>query len=350
MKVIDLRSDTVTTPTEAMRKAMYDAEVGDDNAHEDPTVNHLEDLVCALLGKEAAILTASGTMSNLVAALAHTNRGDEVIMGSKAHMFWNEAGGVSTLGGVQVQLVPTDKGGRIDPADVEAAIRPDDVHAPRTSLVCLENTHNQCNGSVLTNEDMKAVADVAHAHGLPVHVDGARIFNAAVALEMPAHELCKDVDDVGFCLSKGLSAPVGSMLCGSADFIEEARRWRKIVGGSMRQAGVIAAAGVVAVETMIDRMVEDHAHARRLAEGLSNIPGINVDPDDFQTNIVFVEVDPTTGSTEEFTDRMKEEGVLTAYRGGGRFRLVTHREVNAEDVDTAVDRIAKVASEMRNAR
>jgi threonine aldolase len=196
---------------------------------------------------------------------------------------------------------------------------------------------------------MKAVADVAHAHGLPVHVDGARIFNAAVALEMPAHELCKDVDDVGFCLSKGLSAPVGSMLCGSSDFIEEARRWRKILGGSMRQAGVIAAAGVVAVETMIDRMAEDHAHARRLAEGLSHIPGINVDPDDFQTNIVFVEVNPSTGTTEEFTDRMKEEGVLTAYRGGGRFRLVTHRQVSAEDVDTAVDRIAKVASEMRNA-
>ena len=349
MKVIDLRSDTVTTPTEAMRKAMYDAEVGDDNAHEDPTVNHLEDLVCELLGKEAAILTASGTMSNLVAALAHTNRGDEVIMGSKAHMFWNEAAGVSTLGGVQLHLVPNDDRGRIDPADVEAAIRPKDVHSPRTALVCLENTHNQCNGSVLTNEDMKGVADVAHAHGLPVHVDGARIFNAAVALEMPAHELVKDVDDVGFCLSKGLSAPVGSMLCGSADFIEEARRWRKIVGGSMRQAGVIAAAGVVAVETMIDRMAEDHAHARQLAEGLSHISGINVDPDDFQTNITFVEVDPTTGTIAEFTDRMKDDGVLTAYSGGGRFRLVTHRHITAEDVDTAVDRIAKVASDMRNA-
>ncbi len=349
MKVIDLRSDTVTQPTEDMRKAMAEAEVGDDVLGEDPTMTRLEQMAAEMLGKEAAVFTASGTMSNLVAALTHCNRGDEVIMGSEAHMFWNEVGGTATLAGVQVRLVPNDDQGRLNPLEVAAAIRPKgNIHFPPTGLVCLENTHNRCNGGVLTPEDLKAVADVAHANGVPVHLDGARIFNAAVYLETPARELVRDVDDVCFCLSKGLSAPVGSLLCGSQEFIDRARKWRKMVGGGMRQVGILAAAGIVALETMIDRLAEDHAHARRLAEGLVLIPGIHVDPQRFPTNIVFVEVGPDLGSVQEFMGRLSQAGVKVSYPGSNRFRMVTHRHITAEDVDTAIDRVAGVARGMRS--
>ncbi len=350
MRVIDLRSDTVTQPTEAMRKAMAEAEVGDDVMGEDPTMIRLEQMTAELMGKEAAMFTASGTMSNLIASLTHCNRGDEVIMGSQAHMFWNEAGGTATLAGVQVQLVPNDHYGRLDPADVEAAIRPKgNVHFPTTSLVCLENTHNRANGGVLTAEDMKAVADVAHADDIPVHLDGARIFNASVRLEMPVKELVKDVDDVCFCLSKGLSAPVGSLICGSQEFIDKAHKWRKMVGGGTRQVGVLAAAGIVALETMVDRLAEDHARAHRLAEGLAQIPGIEVDPERFQTNIVFVDVDPSLGSVPEFMGRLSQEGVKVSYPGARRFRMVTHRHITAEDVDEAIDAVAKVSKDLRGA-
>ena len=344
MKVIDLRSDTVTHPTEAMRKAMYDAEVGDDVMGEDPTVLRLEEMAAELMGKEAALFTASGTMGNLMASLTHCSRGDEVIMGSQAHMFWNEAGGTSTLAGVQVRLVPNDDQGRMDPAEVAAAIRPrGNVHFPSTSLVCLENTHNRCNGGALTVDDTRAVADVAHANGVAVHLDGARIFNAAVCLETPVTELVKDVDDVSFCLSKGLSAPAGSLLCGSQEFIGQAKKWRKMVGGGMRQVGILAAAGIVALETMLDRLAEDHARARRLAEGLAHIPGIDVSPDRFPTNIVFVEVDPSLGPVPEFIERLSQEEVKVSYPGAQRFRMVTHREIAAEDVDVAIERVAIVA-------
>ena len=347
MKVIDLRSDTVTQPTEEMRKAMAEAEVGDDVMGEDPSINRLEEMAAELLGKEAALFTASGTMSNLIAALAHCSRGDEVIMGSEAHMFWNEVGGAATLAGVQVRLVRNDNQGRMDPQEVADAIRPKgNVHFPPTSLVCLENTHNRCNGGVLTPDDTKSVADVAHANGVAVHLDGARIFNAAVSLEMPAKELVKDVDDVCFCLSKALSAPVGSLLCGSQEFIEQAHKWRKMVGGGMRQAGVLASAGIVALETMIDRLAEDHAHARRLAEGLAQIPGIGVDPNQCQSNIVFVEVEPGLGPVQEFIGRLSQEGVRVSYPGANRFRMVAHRHISAEDVDTVIDRVAGVSREM----
>ncbi len=347
MKVIDLRSDTVTQPTEAMRKAMAEAEVGDDVMGEDPTIIRLEEMAAEMMGKESALFTASGTMSNLIASLAHCSRGDEVIMGSQAHMFWNEVGGSATLAGVQTRLIPNDDQGRLDPEDVAAAIRPKgNVHFPATALVCLENTHNRCNGGVLTSEDTKAIGDVAHASGVAVHLDGARIFNAAVCLETPAKELVKDVDDVSFCLSKGLSAPVGSLLCGSQEFIDKARKWRKMIGGGMRQAGVLAAAGVVALETMVDRLAEDQAHARRLAEGLAEIPGISVDPERFQTNIVFVDVDPSLGSVPEFMGRLSQEGVKVSYPGERRFRMVTHRHITPEDVDTAIDKVARVARGM----
>ena len=348
MKVIDLRSDTVTQPTEEMRKAMAKAEVGDDVMGEDPSINRLEEMAAEMLGKEAALFTASGTMSNLIAALAHCSRGDEVIMGSEAHMFWNEVGGAATLAGVQVRLVQNDDQGRMDPQEVADAIRPKgNVHFPPTSLVCLENTHNRCNGGVLTPDDTKSIADIAHANGVAVHLDGARIFNAAVSLEMPARELVKDVDDVCFCLSKALSAPVGSLLCGSQEFIEKAHKWRKMVGGGMRQAGVLASAGIVALETMIDRLAEDHAHARRLAAGLAQIPGISVDPEQFQSNIVFVEIEPSLGPVQEFIGRLSQEGVKVSYPGANRFRMVAHRHISAEDVDTAIDRVAGISRETR---
>ena len=323
---------------------MATAEVGDDVLGEDPTVNRLEEMAAEMLGKEAALFTSSGTMSNLIATLAHCTRGDEVIMGSEAHMFWNEVGGSAALAGVQTRLVPNDDRGMLDPTDVAAAIRPrGNLHFPSTALVCLENTHNRCNGGVLTPEDSKAVADVAHDNGAAVHLDGARIFNAAVSLEMPTRELVKDVDDVCFCLSKGLSAPVGSILCGSQEFIDSARKWRKMVGGGMRQAGVLAAAGVVALETMIDRLADDHARARRLAEGLAQVPGITVDPQHVQTNIVFVEVGASLGPAAEFMGKLSTEGVQVSYPGGRRVRMVTHRHIDDRDVDTAIDSVSRVA-------
>ena len=347
-RVVDLRSDTVTQPTEAMRKAMAEAEVGDDVSGEDPTANRLEEMAATLLGKEASLFTASGTMGNLVAALTHCSRGDEVIMGSEAHMFWNEVGGVATLAGVQVRLVPNDDQGRLDPAEVAAAIRPrGGLHFPPTSLICIENTHNRCNGGVITLEETQAIADVAHANGAAVHLDGARIFNAAVCLEMPAAELAKPVDDVSFCVSKGLSAPAGSLLCGSREFVDRARKWRKMLGGGMRQVGVLAAAGILALESMIDRLADDHAHARQLARGLGDIPGISVDPERFQTNIVFVDVDHELGSVQEFTGKLSLEGVRASYPGGHRFRLVTHRHITSEDIEYTVDKVAMVSREMR---
>ena len=347
MNVIDLRSDTVTQPTDEMRKAMYEAEVGDDVLGEDITTIRLEHMAAEMMGKEAALFTASGSMSNLIAALTHCSRGDEVIMGSEAHMFWNEVGATATLAGVQVRLVPNDRRGRLDPSDVASAIRPQgNIHFPPTSLLCLENTHNRCNGGVLTREDTKAVAEVAHANDISVHLDGARIFNAAVYLETPAAELTRDVDDVCFCLSKGLSAPVGSLLCGSQGFIDRARKWRKMVGGGMRQVGVLAAAGIVALQTMIDRLAHDHVHARRLAEGLAQVPGISVDTQVVQTNIVFAEIDPKLAPVHEYVGRLSLEGVKVSSPGENRMRMVTHRHISAQDVDNTIDRVARVSREL----
>ena len=346
MKLIDLRSDTVTQPTEEMRNSMARAEVGDDVLGEDPTANRLEELAAELMGKEAAVFVASGTMGNLVAALSYTRRGDEMIMGSEGHMFWNEVGGAATLGGLQVRLVPNDERGMMDPMALEAAIRPGtNIHFPPTTLLCVENTHNRCSGGVLTPEDIKALSDVARAHGLAVHLDGARIFNAAVALEIPAMELVREVDDVSFCLSKGLSAPAGSLLCGSHEFVNRARKWRKMLGGGMRQVGVLAAAGIVALRTMVDRLAEDHANARRLAEGLVQIKGIHLDIDRIQSNIVFAEVDPSLGPAPEFINSLAQEGVKVSYPGGRNIRMVTHRHISAGDVDEALVVVAGVAKE-----
>jgi threonine aldolase len=335
MRVVDFRSDTVTHPTPEMRRAMAEAEVGDDVFGDDPTLNRLEEMAAEMMGKNAAVFVASGTMGNLVSILAHARRGDEIILGDQSHIFKNEAGGASALGGVSYHTVPNDQRGMIDPDVVEAAMRsPDNIHHPRTALVSIENTHNVRGGAVLSPDDTKAIADVAHRHEVPLHIDGARIFNAAVHLETPVSDLVEDADSVTFCLSKGLSVPLGSVLCGDFEFIEEARRWRKMVGGGMRQVGVIAAAGIVALETMVDRLADDHANARKLALGLSRISAISIDLDSLPTNLVFFEI--TSGDPTELARALNERGV----KGGSparRWRLVTHHGITADDIDYALD-------------
>jgi threonine aldolase len=346
VKIIDLRSDTITLPTEAMRQAMYQAEVGDDVYQEDPTVNRLELVAARMLNKEATLFTASGTMSNLVAVLAQTHPGDEIILGSEAHMFWYEVGGVSAFGGVVIHTVPNNPDGSMDPDTVVGAIRPKNIHHPPTTLLCLENTHNRCSGAVLTPEYTSRICQLAHQHGLRVHLDGARIFNAAIALNVPASELTRDADSVCFCLSKGLSAPVGSLLCGTREFIDRARKWRKMAGGGMRQAGIIAAAGIAALETMIDRLAEDHATARHLALGLARIPGIDITPERIQTNIVMFQA-PTLVPTPELIQRLDERGVKLIHRGGRWVRAVTHRLISTADIDEALSRIELLVRELR---
>ena len=320
MRVVDLRSDTVTLPSPEMRNAMYEAELGDDVYGEDPTINLLEAKAAEQFDKEAAVFVASGTMGNLVSVLAHAQRGDEIILGDKSHIFRGEAGGSSVLGGISFHTIPNDERGMLDPDDVRAAIRPIDPHMPRTALVCLENTQNACGGAALTQDDVHSVASVAREYGLGVHVDGARIFNAAVALEAPVAELTREVDSVTFCLSKGLSCPVGSVIVGSEDYIQEARRWRKMVGGSMRQAGVLAAAGVVALDSMVDRLAEDHSNARKLSEGLAEIDGIDIDPDALPTNLVFFEIE--RDDWPDLHRQLVERGVKGG--GGGKRWALCH--------------------------
>ncbi len=339
MREVDLRSDTVTHPSPEMRRAMYEAELGDDVYGEDPTLNALEAKAAERLGKEAAVFVASGTMGNLVSVLSHAQRGDEIILGNKAHIFRSEAGGASALGGISFHTIPNDSRGMLDLDDIQAAVRPNDPHMPRTALVCLENTQNMCGGATLTQDDMKAVADVAHANGIPVHVDGARIFNAAVSLEAPVSELVKDVDSLTFCLSKGLSCPIGSIIVGSEDYIMEARRWRKMVGGSMRQVGVIAAAGLVALDSMVERLAEDHSNARKLANGLAEIPGISIEPDSLPTNLVFFDVE------REDRDELHQQLVERGVKGGGgqkRWRYVTHYGIAESDIDYTLETVREV--------
>jgi threonine aldolase len=335
--LIDLRSDTVTRPTPAMREAMARAEVGDDVFGDDPTVNRLEERAAALTGKEAALFVASGTMGNLVALLTHCGRGSEVIVGRDSHIYLNEVGGMAALGGLQACPIPNQPDGTLRLADIEANIRSDDVHHPRTRLVCLENTRNICGGVPLSPAYVESASDLARARGLWLHMDGARLFNAAVALGVDAASLATPADSVMFCLSKGLCAPVGSMLCGKADFIAEARRYRKQVGGGMRQAGVIAAAGLVALEQHIERLDDDHAHARRLAAGLRELPGLELNPGEPPTNMVFFNLAPTAPvSPLQLVERLRPDGIVIDSEGGRRFRLVTHYWVSAADIDRTV--------------
>lgn len=345
MDEVDLRSDTVTWPTPEMRRAMAAAEVGDDVFGEDPTVNRLQAMAADRLGKEAALFVPSGTMGNLAAILAHCGRGDEIILGDKAHTFLYEAGGVAALGGVHPHPIPNQADGSLRLESIEAAIRPDDPHFPVSRLICLENTHNRCGGVALTPEYTAAVGALARRHGLRLHLDGARIFNAAAALGVDARELAAPADSVTFCLSKALCAPVGSVLCGSAEFIRQARRIRKQLGGGMRQAGVLAAAGIVALEMMVDRLAEDHARAKRLAQGLAGIPGIVLDPGTPQTNMVFLNLhEDVPLDAAQVAERLKAFGVRVHPSGPRRFRLVTHYWVDDGGVDRAVEGFRRVLS------
>ena len=341
MHMIDLRSDTVTKPTPEMRQAMYEAEVGDDVYGDDPTVNELERKAAERLGKEAALFVVSGTMGNLVALLTHCGRGDEVILGDKSHTFLYEQGGMAALGGISPHTVANQADGTLRLDDIGAAIRADNPHFPHTRLLCLENTHNVCNGAALPVAYMTRVAGFAHDRGLSVHLDGARVFNAAVALGVDVREIVRDVDSIQFCLSKGLSAPVGSMLCGDKDFIARARRARKVVGGGMRQAGVIAAAGIVALDKMTDRLADDHVRAKGLAEALAELPGVEVAP--VTTNIVYFTVtEESPKSPEQVEVELRERGVLLNSRGGGCFRAVTHVGIGDQDVKTAAEAFGQI--------
>ncbi len=339
--IIDLRSDTVTQPTEAMRQAMARAEVGDDVFGEDPTVKRLEELAAERFGKEAALFVASGTMGNQVAILTHTSRGDEIIVESEAHVYFYEVGGIGALAGVQTRTIRGYRGTL--PADkVRQAIRLSDIHFPKTSLICLENTHNRAGGTVTDLEQMEAVGSVAKEYNLAVHLDGARIFNAAVALGVGVKELTKDADTVMFCLSKGLAAPVGSLLVGPGSWIAKARKWRKMLGGGMRQSGVIAAAGIVALEQMVDRLEEDHLNARKLAEGLANIPGIQIELGRVQTNIVLADLEAAGIAVPVFLDRLKEQGIKAVPFGEHLVRFVTHKDIAPEDIDTTLWSVQQV--------
>lgn len=341
MKKIDLRSDTVTLPTAAMREAICNAELGDDVFGEDPTTIRLEKMAAERMGKEAAMLVASGTMGNLVCVLAHCGRGDEVILGDQSHTFLYEAGGIAALGGVHPHTIINQPDGTLRLQDIVAAIRADNVHFPRTRLVCLENTHNRCGGAVLSPGYIGQVAALAHDRGLLLHLDGARIFNAAVALGTHVRELTRHVDSLSFCLSKGLAAPVGSVICGSAEFVAEARRIRKAVGGGMRQCGIIAAAGIEALENMTARLADDHANARRLAEGIAEIEGLAIDTERVQTNIVFVDVAGGAVTAEQLVKRLDDAGVRILQVGPTRLRAVTHYGVEPQDIELALAALGK---------
>jgi threonine aldolase len=346
-KLIELRSDTFTLPTPAMRRAMADAEVGDDQYGEDPTVNRLERRSAEIVGKEAAVYVASGMLGNLCGVLSQTERGDEVILGDLAHIYQNEMGASFVLGSIQPRLVP-NRAGLPSLEDIEGAIRPTGMY-PRTSLLCLENSHNNCGGSVITVEETRAAADLAHRRGLRVHLDGARIFNAATALGVDARDLCGPVDTVQFCFSKGLAAPVGSILCGSAETVAKARRVRKLLGGAMRQAGVIAAAALVGLEEMRDRLGDDHRNAKALARGLASIRGIRIDADRVVTNIVSFEVDASWMEPAPFVKACAEQGLrISRYLGNSpRLRAVTHHGIESKDIDDALAVVASVLSQAR---
>jgi threonine aldolase len=332
--LVDLRSDTLTLPDEGMRRAMAAAELGDDVFGEDPSVNRLQARAAELTGKEAALFVASGTMGNLLALLSLARSGEEVIVEADSHVFRSEGGGAASLGGIQLRPLAS-QAGILAPGAVEAAIRPlDDDHQPLTAAVCVENTHNSQGGTVWPLDALEAVAAVARAHRLSLHVDGARLFNAAVALGVPASEISRHADTVSFCLSKGLGCPVGSVLCGPAGVVRRAKRWRKAVGGGWRQAGVLAAAGLYALDRMVDRLAEDHANARTLAEGLAELPGVEIDLDRVQTNIVIFR--PSGMTAEEFLAASRSRGLLAGPMGSGRVRFVTHFGIEPADVQTAL--------------
>ena len=340
MELIDLRSDTVTVPTQEMRDAMATAAVGDDVYGEDPTVNELESLGARMTGKEAGLFVTSGTMGNQVAVMSHTNRGDEVICEAEAHIFYYEVAGLAVLSGVQTRPLPSVRG-ILTAETIEAAVRPVDIHQPRSALVCLEDTHNRAGGTCYPLETLAAIRKVADRHRMSVHIDGARLFNAAVAQGIKVDKIAHYADSVQFCLSKGLCAPVGTLLVGRRDFINKARRYRKMLGGGMRQAGIIAAAGIIGLQKMVDRLKEDHANARLLAESLANL-GLIVDLATVQTNIVIFDVSRQGLKAADFAAKLKKAGVLANVFGEYRLRMVTHNGINDSDITKVVDIVARL--------
>jgi len=341
MPRIDLRSDTVTHPTPKMRQAMYEAEVGDDGFGDDPTVNRLQEMTAELLGKEAALFVASGTMGNLVSILTQCRRADEAILGARSHMFRNEQGGMAALAGVHARSLPNLPDGRLDLDSIRASINSPSVLWAKTRIICLENTWN---GHVLTPDYVQQVKAIATQHELKMHLDGARMFNAAVALELEPQAIVADFDSVQFCFSKGLSAPAGSMVCGNAAFIKEARRNRQLVGGAMRQVGVLAAACIVALEEMMPRLSEDHANAARLAEGLAQFGDLEIDPADVKTNIVFFRVRPGKFTAPALASRLSEHGILVIPFSDEEIRAVTHYGISAGDIDQTLTTFSSVLS------
>ncbi len=344
--MIDLRSDTVTLPTPEMREAIARAELGDDVYGEDPTVNRLQAMAASMVGKEAALLVPSGTMGNLTAMLTHCARGTRALVGSESHTNLYEAGGASALGGIVLTPIRNHPSGELVLDELKRELATSqDSHFAQPSAVVIENTHNRCGGAPIALSHMAEVSDLAHRRGLPLHLDGARIFNAALALESRPATIASYADTVSFCLSKGLACPIGSLLCGSREFIARAHRTRKVLGGGMRQAGIIAAAGIVALTTMVERLAEDHANARALAEGLRLIAGINVREVERRTNMVVFDVDGGAAGARHFEAAMKDRGVLISAREATSFRAVTHYGISRADVDRAVARASECAAE-----
>ena len=346
MKTIDLRSDTVTQPTPSMREAMAKADLGDDVYGEDPTINQLQEMAASMLGKEAGLFVPSGTMGNLASILAHCGRGDEIILGDQAHTFLFEAGGIAALGGIHPHTLPNQADGTLKLEDIKAAIRPDNPHMPTTRLVTLENTHNRCGGEPLTVAYTQAVGKLAHKNNLIFHLDGARIFNAAAALDVDVKELAAPTDSVTFCLSKGLCAPVGSVICGSKNFIYRAHRIRKQLGGGMRQAGILAAAGIVALQDIALRLKDDHIRARNLASGLAQIPGVVLNPKKPASNMVYLSLEESIPvNAKQVAKKLKDAGILVGPVGTRQFRLVTHYWIDDQAVEQTIRTFKYVLSQ-----
>jgi threonine aldolase len=343
---VDLRSDTVTTPTHSMRKAMAQAEVGDEGYKSDPTVIRLEELAADMVGTESAVFCVSGTMANLLAVMCHTSQGDEIVCERESHLYWYESSGLSLLPGVQVVPVIGRRFRQIEPEDLRAVLKPVGP-GPARRLLCLENSHNRAGGTVMSVERTAQLCTLAREHGMAIHLDGARIFNAALASGVDVKKLVEPCDSVMFCLSKGLGAPMGSMLCGTQALIEKARAFRKAVGGRLRQSGVVAAAGIVGLTTMVDRLVEDHENAKLLARGIAGVEGLTIDLDSVQTNIVMFEVSGLTLDAPALVNVLAQEGILCTSHSPTRIRMVTHKDVARPEAQRAVEVLQRVADRYR---
>ena len=343
---IDLRSDTVTLPTKEMFEAIKQARLGDDVFREDPTVNRLEEMAAKKMGKEGALLVASGTQANLVSMLSNTRSGDLAILEAESHIYWYEVGGLSTVAGILPWPV-RGNAGVMNATDIENALRPTNIHYPDAAVICIENTHNRAGGTIVTPDQIDTISKVAMSHDLKLYMDGARIFNAAVAMKKDVREFTQNVDNLMFCLSKGLSCPVGSIVVGKREFIERARKMRKMLGGGMRQAGIIAAPGIIALEKMINRLEDDHRNAKILAEGLTKIEGISVDMRLVQTNILHFNIDGLKVTSDIFASKLRKHCLLALPTDKNRVRMVTHRGIEKEHIEESLTIVEDVVKELR---